>query len=132
MIDTYLDSIKIAFVKAFDFKSRAPRAQFWNFYIFTMVVGLLTLQLDLYFNLRIIEIVMPTSGEIIIGHFYIFSYFLFFIPSFSLYVRRLHDVDKSGWWLLIMLIPFIGIITISFFWLLKGNEKNNKYGKPIS
>lgn len=132
MLKTYLDSIKDAFVNAFDFRTRASRLQFWNFYIFTMLGGLVALQIDLYLELRLIEIILPTSGGIVLGHFYVFLYFLFFIPSFSLYVRRLHDVDKSGWWLLIMLIPFIGLITISFFWLLKGNEKQNKYGNPIS
>ena len=131
MLNTYLDSIRNAFVNSFDFQTRASRTQFWNFYIFTMIAGLIALQVDLYLELRLIEINMPTSGDIILGHIYVFLYFLFFIPSFSLYIRRLHDINKSGWWLLIMLIPFIGLITISFFWLLKGNEKTNRYGEPI-
>jgi len=63
-----------------------------------------------------------------LGPTYIFLYFLFFIPSLSLYISRLHDIDRSGWWLLIVLIPFLGIVTLIFFWCLKGTKNRNTYG----
>ena len=127
------DSIKNAFVKAFDFKTRSSRAEFWYFYLFTVIVGMIAIQIDQYLSLELIrfELSRSPSNEFILGHFYTFTYFLFLVPSLSLYVRRLHDTDRSGWWLMIMLIPFIGFVTITMFWLLKGNDKSNRYGDPI-
>ena len=130
---SFTDSIKNAFVKAFDFKTRSSRAEFWYFYLFTVIVGMIAIQIDQYLSLELIrfELSRSPNNEFILGHFYTFTYFLFLVPSLSLYVRRLHDTDRSGWWLMIMLIPFIGFVTITMFWLLKGNDKSNKYGDPI-
>jgi len=130
---SFADSIKNAFVKAFDFKTRSSRAEFWYFYLFTVIVGMIGIQVDQYLSLELIrfELSRSPNNEFILGHFYTFTYFLFLVPSLSLYVRRLHDTDRSGWWLMIMLIPFIGFVTITMFWLLKGNDKGNKYGDPI-
>jgi uncharacterized membrane protein YhaH (DUF805 family) len=130
---SFADSIKNAFVKAFDFKTRSSRAEFWYFYLFTVIVGMIGIQVDQYLSLELIrfELSRSPNNEFILGHFYTFTYFLFLVPSLSLYVRRLHDTDRSGWWLMIMLIPFIGFVTITMFWLLKGNDKSNKYGDPI-
>ena len=130
---SFADSIKNAFVKVFDFKTRSSRAEFWYFYLFTVIVGMVGIQVDQYLSLELIrfELSRSPNNEFILGHFYTFTYFLFLIPSLSLYVRRLHDTDRSGWWLMIMLIPFIGFVTITMFWLLKGNDKSNKYGDPI-
>jgi uncharacterized membrane protein YhaH (DUF805 family) len=130
---SFADSIKNAFVKAFDFKTRSSRAEFWYFYLFTVIVGMIGIQVDQYLSLELIrfELSRSPNNEFILGHFYTFTYFLFLVPSLSLYVRRLHDTDRSGWWLMIMLIPFIGFVTITMFWLLKGNDESNKYGDPI-
>ena len=127
---TFLDAINNAFIKCFDFKSRSSRSEFWYFYLFTTIFGFIGLQIDRLFNLEILRLQLTHNvNEVaIIGPTYIFLYFLFFVPSISLYIRRLHDINRSGWWLLIILIPFIGIITLIFFWCLKGNQNRNGYG----
>ena len=126
---TFLGAIKNAFIKCFDFKSRSSRSEFWYFYLFTTILGFLGLQIDQFFNLEILGLQLSNINEVaILGPTYIFLYFLFFIPSLSLYIRRLHDIDRSGWWLLIAIIPFIGIITLIFFWCLKGSQNRNTYG----
>ena len=126
---TFLGAIKNAFIKCFDFKSRSSRSEFWYFYLFTTILGFLGLQIDRFFNLEILGLQLSNINEVaILGPTYIFLYFLFFIPSLSLYIRRLHDIDRSGWWLLIAIIPFIGIITLIFFWCLKGSQNRNTYG----
>ena len=133
MAISFTDSIKKAFIKAFDFKTRSSRAEFWHFYLFTVIVGMIGIQIDQYLSLELInfELSRSPNNEFILGHFYLFTYFLFLVPSLSLYIGRLHDTDRSGWWLLIMTIPFIGFVTIVMFWLLKGNEKRNRYGDPV-
>tara|TARA_Y100000748_G_scaffold242129_1_gene206357 strand:- start:6534 stop:6932 length:399 start_codon:yes stop_codon:yes gene_type:complete len=127
---TFLDAIKKAFIKCFDFKSRSSRSEFWYFYLFTTILGFIGIQIDRLFSLEILglQLTQNTNEVAILGPTYIFLYFLFFVPSLSLYIRRLHDIDRSGWWLLIVIIPFVGIITLIFFWCLKGNQHKNIYG----
>ena len=127
---TFLDAIKNAFIKCFDFKSRSSRSEFWYFYLFTTILGFIGIQIDRLFSLEILglQLTQNINEVAILGPSYIFLYFLFFIPSLSLYIRRLHDIDRSGWWLLIIIIPFVGIITLIFFWCLKGNQHKNIYG----
>ena len=131
---TFLDAIKNAFIKCFDFKSRSSRSEFWYFYLFTTLLGFIGIQIDRLFNLEILglQLTQNVNEVAIIGPTYIFLYFLFFVPSLSLYIRRLHDINRSGWWLLIILVPFVGIVTLIFFWCLKGNQNKNRYGDAIN
>ena len=150
MAVSFTDSIKNAFVKAFDFKTRSSRAEFWYFYFFTFIVGTIGNLIDksLSLELTIFEFPQSPDNEFILGHFYIFTYFLFFVPSLSLYVRRLHDTNRSGFWLLLVLLPSVGaifglnmsgviyliiftFITLIFFFCQKGDNKQNKFGDPI-
>lgn len=56
-----------------------------------------------------------------------------FIPSLAVAVRRLHDTDRRGWWLLLLLIPVIGWIILFVFLVLRGQEGDNRFGPdPIS
>ncbi len=50
------------------------------------------------------------------------------IPSIAVGVRRMHDIDRTGWWLLIAFIPLIGVIVLLIFALLPGTAGDNKYG----
>ena len=127
---TFLAAIKNAFIRCFDFKSRSSRSEFWYFYLFTTIFGFIGIQIDRLFNLEILglQLTQNINEVAILGPTYIFLYFLFFIPSLSLYIRRLHDINRSGWWLLIAIIPFVGIITLIFFWCLKGTQNRNLYG----
>jgi uncharacterized membrane protein YhaH (DUF805 family) len=50
------------------------------------------------------------------------------IPSIAVAMRRLHDTDRSGWWLLIAFIPFIGSIVLLIFFVLEGTRGPNRFG----
>jgi uncharacterized membrane protein YhaH (DUF805 family) len=50
------------------------------------------------------------------------------IPGLAVGVRRLHDTGKSGWWLLLVLIPIVGIIVLIVFWATDGEPGVNEYG----
>jgi uncharacterized membrane protein YhaH (DUF805 family) len=50
------------------------------------------------------------------------------VPGLAVGVRRLHDTDKSGWWLLLALIPIVGIIVLIVFWATDGLPGTNQYG----
>jgi uncharacterized membrane protein YhaH (DUF805 family) len=50
------------------------------------------------------------------------------LPSIAAGVRRLHDIDRSGWWLLIGLVPLIGFIVLIVFLTKRGTEGQNRFG----
>ena len=107
-----------------DFNGRARRSEYWLFFLFYMVVS---------FVLGIIGgMVMgpadptnPFGGANILGLIWGLA---MLVPSLAVGVRRLHDTDRSGWWLLIGLIPIIGFIVLIIFYVLDGTPGSNKFG----
>lgn len=51
---------------------------------------------------------------------------------YSLMIRRLHDFNQSGWWVLISLVPLVNILFALFLFFKKGKEESNKYGEPAN
>ena len=96
----------------FDFKGREGRKVFW---LFTL-------------NMFIINFIL---GLISAGFLSLTISLLIFLPSLGLSVRRLHDINFSGWWVLIGLVPFIGVIVLIVFACIPGTEGENKYGPSI-
>lgn len=82
--------------KYVDFNGRARRTEYWMFFLFNLIFGFGALVLDMLLG--------SVSEGLMFGSFYgLFS--LAMIPFLAVTVRRLHDVGKSGWWILISLIP---------------------------
>ena len=66
--------------------------------------------------------------EIGTGVFSGIFYLLTIIPYFAVTVRRLHDTNRVGWWVLIVLIPLVGVIWMLVLLCLKGDEGENRFG----
>jgi uncharacterized membrane protein YhaH (DUF805 family) len=96
------------------FSGRARRTEYWMFALFSFII---TAVLDL--------IGMVAKLGAYLGLIY---GLLVLIPSLAVGVRRLHDTGRSGWWLLIALIPFIGAIILIVFMVLDSEPGDNKYG----
>ena len=105
----------IVFKHFFDFNGRAGRKVFWMF-----TLNLLVINLILNYLLNRFDYV-----GIIIG--IVFSVIMFF-PILGLDVRRLHDINLSGWWVLLCFIPVLGIVAIIVYGCIPGTESENKYG----
>ena len=104
-----------------DFKGRARRAEYWNFTLFSTLISIVLLLVDTY-----VLGTNPMAGESgIIGNLYSLAVFL---PSLGVLVRRLHDVGKSGWFFLIVLIPLIGAIWLLILLFRDGEQGENKWG----
>jgi uncharacterized membrane protein YhaH (DUF805 family) len=100
-----------AFKKYADFKGRDNRPQYWYFFLFNFIVSL------------ILSLIAEELASI---------YFLaIFVPSLAISIRRLHDIGKSGWWILISLIPIIGTIWLIILLATKGQSKDNEYGAAV-
>ena len=105
------------------FKGRANRSEYWYFTLFWFIIGTFLYYIDLLFLGY--DPTDPTSLGVLQAAYSI----VLLIPSFSLTVRRLHDVNKSAWNLL-WLITIIGAIYIIILNILKGTGGDNKYGSP--
>ena len=104
-----------------DFKGLARRAEYWNFTLFSTLISIVLLLVDIY-----VLGTNPMAGESgIIGNLYSLAVFL---PSLGVLVRRLHDVGKSGWFFLIVLIPLIGAIWLLVLLFKDSEQGENKWG----
>ena len=92
MAISFTNSIKKAFIKAFDFKTRSSRAEFWHFYLFTVIVGMIGIQIDQYLSLELInfELSRSPNNQFILGHFYLFTYPLNFQINLDYFYQLIH------------------------------------------
>lgn len=103
-----------------DFKGRARRMEYWMFVLFNVFISIILLIID--------NLVGIAFKDIDYGPLYL-TYCLFIVmPSLAVAVRRLHDSGRSGWWILISLIPFLGGIWLLVLLLMDSDPGDNKYG----
>lgn len=94
------------------FSGRASRMEYWMFVLVNFLFGLGGILLSLL-GLKFIVILYSLA---------------IWIPTWAVQVRRLHDTDRSGWWLLVLLIPLVGSIVLFIFDVLPGSPDANLYG----
>jgi uncharacterized membrane protein YhaH (DUF805 family) len=103
-----------------DFSGRARRKEYWMFALFNVIFIASAMILD--------TVLVVTIGELPYGVFYFLYSLAVLIPGLAVYVRRLHDIGKSGWIILIAIIPIIGPIWLLVLTLTASNHGENKYG----
>ena len=105
------------------FSGRARRKEYW---MFALVSAIISLVLGFIDNLAGLQIAAGNTAIPVLT--LLFELFIL-VPSLAVTARRLHDIGKSGWWILISLIPIIGEIVLFIFTVIKGNAGANKYGE---
>lgn len=103
-----------------DFSGRARRKEYWMFVLFNMCFTFLAMILD-----NVLGIAIDTVGY---GPFYMLYFLAVTIPSVAVGVRRLHDIGKSGWMFLIVLIPIVGFIWLIALMTFDSKQGANKWG----
>ena len=94
--------------RAFDFNTRSSRAEFWWFTLFEVLISIA------------IIIILPVLSTLVS--------LILLIPGIAVAIRRLHHIKKSGWWLLAIFIPLIGIILLIIFWIKPSDPSSNQWG----
>lgn len=120
----------------FSFRGRARRREFWLFVLFAIVAGMIAASADFTLGLSWFESYdrLWSFGRIFPVHmmwggpFSILTSLFLIVPSLAVTVRRLHDSDRSGAWVFLNLIPFIGGIVLLLFMILDGTPGPNSYG----
>jgi len=111
-----------------NFSGRARRKEYWMYTLIYMPILFLAMFADNALGTTFQMDVMGQAVDVGYGWVYMIVALLHFLPSLSVVVRRLHDVGKSGWFYLIILIPLIGIIWMLVLLVSNGNVGENKYG----
>ena len=106
-------SVKEVVVKNYvNFEGRASRPEFWWFTLAYSIVN-------------VILSIIPKVGTVLSG---ILALALL-IPSIGVAVRRLHDINKSGWWYLLILVPIVGAIILILWFVKPSDNGENQYGE---
>lgn len=103
----------------FNFSGRARRKEYWMFALMTFLISIVLTTIDIVAGLEFapeVGVLSTIFGLIIL------------IPSLSVTVRRLHDTGRSGAWILIGLIPLVGLIVILVFMVLDSQQDTNRFG----
>ena len=109
-MDGYLQTLK----KYADFSGRSRRSEYWMFFLFNFIIAI---------ALSVVDYVLGSAG--IVGLLFALA---ILIPSIAVGVRRLHDTDRSGWWLLVGFVPLIGAIVLIVFFVLDSTPGDNRFG----
>jgi uncharacterized membrane protein YhaH (DUF805 family) len=99
----FQEAVQSVFSNYAKFRGRACRSEFWWFQLFLLLGGIVAGLLDLFANTNFL------GGSPLATLFWLAT----IIPDLAVTVRRLHDTDSSGWWILLGLIPLIGMIVLS-------------------
>ena len=126
----FTDAVKAYFLKWNDFRSRSSRSEYWWATLFVtlasfplgFIIGFVTTFLFLIAGFS------DTTMEIVVGIVMLPIQIFIIIASTCLVIRRLHDVDKSGWWYLII-FTIIGMIPLLIWYCSKGTDGDNRFGK---
>ena len=117
-------NFRIAIIKCFMlyaiFSGRATRAEFWWFFLFCMIVGLMGSVIDAALGLD-----AAIGGN---GVFTTLIQLATFLPSIAVGSRRLHDTNRSGWWQLLWIVVFIGWIPLIIWLASTSKNENNRFG----
>ncbi len=102
------------------FSGRARRKEYWMFLLFHLIVLIVAMLLDRMLGL--------SFGDVGYGPIYSLYALAVFLPSLAVAIRRLHDTNRSGWWLLLAFIPIIGGIVLIIWLATDGTPGDNRYG----
>lgn len=112
-------AISSGFQRSVDFTGRSSRSEYWWWTLFNVIV------------LGLAEVLISVASTEHPGPAFVFYLILnlaFLLPSLAVTVRRLHDLDRSAWWMLIAIVPLVGAILLIVWFCTKGSEGSNRFG----
>lgn len=135
---TFGAAVQSCLSKYATFTGRAPRSEFWWFWLFSLLVEIAAVFVGgMLLTGSVIEQGMAPGMWSMHG-WYVYAvpnwlaglaHLLLILPGLAVAVRRLHDVGRSGWWLLLLFIP-LGIFVLLFWWVQPSEREPNAHGLP--
>ena len=102
------------------FRGRSRRKEYWYFALFSLIISLVLSLID-----SVTGTFDSSTGLGLLSGIFTLA---ILIPSIAVSVRRLHDIDRTGWWFLVSFIPIIGTIVLLIFATLDGTPGGNRFG----
>ena len=112
---SFTEAVKSGFDNYVNFSGRASRPAYWWWFLFAILASIVANIIDAAIGVTIVSIIVALG---------------LFLPGLAVAFRRLHDTDRSGWWILIGLIPLIGFIVLLIFFVQKSDPADHQYGPP--
>lgn len=120
----------LPYKRYFDFSGRSRRKEYWMFALLWLIIGVI-FDIGVFASMPSAEALQAgaTAGGLGVGAA-IFGLFALasFIPAIAVQVRRFHDQDKSGWFVLINFVPFLGGLIVLVMMCLEGTHGPNRFG----
>jgi uncharacterized membrane protein YhaH (DUF805 family) len=110
---SFVDAVRSVLTQYAVFSGRSRRSEYWWYTLFAVVVSLVASQIDGAMGSRFVSIVVALA---------------LFLPGLGVSMRRLHDTGRSGWWLLIGLVPVVGVIVLIVFYVQDSQPTANVHG----
>jgi len=120
-MSAFTTAVKRVFTRYIGFKGRASRSEFWWWILFTLLVQFVTQIIDTSLFGAGPEAGAPLSIIVSLG---------LVLPNIAVAMRRLHDIGRTGWWLLIGLVPIAGLLVLLYFYVQPSEEAPNAFGPP--
>jgi len=111
------EAVSAVFKKYATFTGRASRSEYWWWTLFVLIASIV---------LTIIDTAVLGAEEY--GILSTIFGLAILVPAIAVTVRRLHDTDRSGWWIFLGLIPIIGTLVLLFWYVSRGREGDNRFG----
>ena len=107
------------------FNGRARRKEYWYYVLFSLIISIVLIFID--------QAIGTFDMEAGIGALSGIYALAVLIPGIAVTIRRLHDTDRTGWWILLFLIPLIGPLVLLVFMILDSSPDENQYGpNPVT
>jgi uncharacterized membrane protein YhaH (DUF805 family) len=111
-------AISAGFSNYVNFSGRACRSEYWYWVLFVILADIVAGIIDYLLGMQIVS---SLFGLVTL------------LPGIAVSIRRLHDLDRTGWWILLALIPLIGWIILLIWYITKGTDGPNRFGPdPLS
>jgi uncharacterized membrane protein YhaH (DUF805 family) len=109
----FSEAIAAGFSNYVNFAGRAIRSEYWYWVLFVILSEVVTSIIDAVIG---IQLTTTIFGLAVI------------LPGIAIAIRRLHDTDRSGWWVLLVFIPLVGAIVLIVWYCSRGTEGSNRFG----
>jgi uncharacterized membrane protein YhaH (DUF805 family) len=113
----FIEAITSGFKNYVNFRTRAARSEYWYWTLFVVLLTIAT---------SLIDLAIIPRGDF--GPLTTIATLALLLPGLAVSVRRLHDRDQSGWWLLLFLVPLIGPIVLLVWFCMRGSVGANRFG----
>ena len=119
-------AVKTVLGKYATFSGRAPRSEFWWFTLAVIILSIIVSIIDgaVVAPMLGFEAFAEEAGEPL----RVIESLALLLPSLAVAVRRLHDIDRSGWWYLIIIVPIIGPLVLLYWYIQPGTDGSNQFG----